>query len=126
MTLIDVDTKLLPDDLTYPLLWLGLLINLNGTFVPLRDAVIGAGRRLPGAVVVSLAVQAGDGQGRHGLRRLQAAGRAGRLARLDHAADDHRAVVGGRRRGRHQPDRVRQARQDKGDSRSAPTWPPLV
>ena len=42
MTFIDFDTQLLPDDLTYPLLWAGLLINLNGTFVPLRDAVIGA------------------------------------------------------------------------------------
>jgi leader peptidase (prepilin peptidase)/N-methyltransferase len=42
MTFIDYDTQLLPDDLTYPLLWLGLLLNLNGTFVPLRDAVIGA------------------------------------------------------------------------------------
>jgi leader peptidase (prepilin peptidase)/N-methyltransferase len=37
-----LDTQLLPDELTLPLLWLGLLINLNGTFVPLRDAVIGA------------------------------------------------------------------------------------
>jgi leader peptidase (prepilin peptidase)/N-methyltransferase len=42
MTFIDVDTQLLPDDLTFPLLWAGLLINLDGTFVPLRDAVIGA------------------------------------------------------------------------------------
>ncbi len=42
MTFIDADTKLLPDDLTLPLLWLGLLINLDGTFVPLREAVIGA------------------------------------------------------------------------------------
>jgi leader peptidase (prepilin peptidase) / N-methyltransferase len=42
MTFIDYDTQLLPDDLTYPLLWLGLLVNLNATFVPLRDAVIGA------------------------------------------------------------------------------------
>jgi leader peptidase (prepilin peptidase)/N-methyltransferase len=42
MTLIDVDHKELPDDLTYPLLWLGLLINLNGNLVPLRDAVLGA------------------------------------------------------------------------------------
>jgi leader peptidase (prepilin peptidase) / N-methyltransferase len=42
MTFIDADTKLLPDDLTLPLLWLGLLINLNGAFVPLREAVIGA------------------------------------------------------------------------------------
>lgn len=39
---IDLDTTLLPDDLTLPLLWLGLLLNLGGTFVPLPDAVIGA------------------------------------------------------------------------------------
>jgi len=42
MTFIDADTQLLPDDLTLPLLWLGLLINVNGTFVSLSDAVIGA------------------------------------------------------------------------------------
>jgi leader peptidase (prepilin peptidase)/N-methyltransferase len=42
MTLIDIDHKELPDDLTYPLLWLGLLINLDGSFVPLSEAVIGA------------------------------------------------------------------------------------
>lgn len=42
MTFIDADTQLLPDDLTLPLLWLGLLINLNGTIVPLPEAVIGA------------------------------------------------------------------------------------
>jgi leader peptidase (prepilin peptidase)/N-methyltransferase len=42
MTFIDADTQLLPDDLTYPLLWAGLLMNVNGTFVPLQDAVIGA------------------------------------------------------------------------------------
>jgi leader peptidase (prepilin peptidase) / N-methyltransferase len=42
MTFIDADTQLLPDDLTLPLLWCGLLVNLNGTFVPLTDAVIGS------------------------------------------------------------------------------------
>ncbi len=42
MTFIDADTQLLPDDLTLPLLWAGLLINLNGLFVPLQEAVIGA------------------------------------------------------------------------------------
>lgn len=42
LTFIDFDTQLLPDDLTLPLLWAGLLINLNGVFVPLHDAVIGA------------------------------------------------------------------------------------
>ncbi|AKZ61366.1 methyltransferase [Herbaspirillum hiltneri N3] len=39
---IDARTQLLPDSLTLPLLWLGLLVNLDGTFVPLADAVTGA------------------------------------------------------------------------------------
>jgi leader peptidase (prepilin peptidase)/N-methyltransferase len=42
LALIDIDTQLLPDDLTLPLLWSGLLLNLSGTFAPLADAVIGA------------------------------------------------------------------------------------
>ncbi len=42
LTFIDADTFLLPDDLTLPLLWAGLLANLWGLFVPLADAVIGA------------------------------------------------------------------------------------
>jgi len=42
LTLIDFDHMLLPDQITLPLLWLGLLVNINGTFVPLSDAVIGA------------------------------------------------------------------------------------
>jgi leader peptidase (prepilin peptidase) / N-methyltransferase len=42
LTFIDTDTQLLPDDLTLPLLWGGLLVNLNATFVPLEEAVIGA------------------------------------------------------------------------------------
>ncbi|MEY3263771.1 MAG: hypothetical protein RL717_1248 [Pseudomonadota bacterium] len=42
LTFIDIDTQILPDDLSLPLLWMGLLLNLNGTFVPLTDAVIGA------------------------------------------------------------------------------------
>ena len=42
LTAIDIDTQLLPDDITLPLLWLGLLVNLNGAFVPLPSAVIGA------------------------------------------------------------------------------------
>ncbi len=42
-TFIDYDTKLLPDQLTYPLLWLGLLTNaLTTGIVPLTDAVLGA------------------------------------------------------------------------------------
>ncbi|MGE5665886.1 MAG: prepilin peptidase [Betaproteobacteria bacterium] len=39
---IDADTTLLPDDLTLPLLWLGLLAAVLGYTIPLRDAVLGA------------------------------------------------------------------------------------
>ncbi len=42
LAFIDLDTQLLPDDITLPLLWLGLLLNLNGTFTDLASAVIGA------------------------------------------------------------------------------------
>lgn len=42
LAFIDFDTTLLPDSLTLPLLWLGLLFNLNGHFASLPDAVIGA------------------------------------------------------------------------------------
>ncbi len=42
LTLIDFDHMLLPDQITLPLLWLGLLVNINGAIVPLSDAVIGA------------------------------------------------------------------------------------
>ena len=42
LTMIDFDTQLLPDTLVMPLLWLGMLINISGTIVPLREAVVGA------------------------------------------------------------------------------------
>ena len=45
LTFIDLDTQLLPDDLTLPLVWLGLLLALAGVRVgeaSLADAVIGA------------------------------------------------------------------------------------
>lgn len=42
LTFIDFDTQLLPDDITLPLLWLGLLLNLNEVFTTLPNAVIGA------------------------------------------------------------------------------------
>ncbi|MEQ9906068.1 prepilin peptidase [Pectobacterium aroidearum] len=42
LTAIDIKTLLLPDVLTLSLLWMGLLFNLSETFVPLRDAVVGA------------------------------------------------------------------------------------
>ncbi len=42
LTFIDLDTQLLPDNITLPLLWLGLAFNLNGGFANLKSAVIGA------------------------------------------------------------------------------------
>jgi leader peptidase (prepilin peptidase)/N-methyltransferase len=42
LTFIDLDTQLLPDDITLPLLWLGLVANVFGTFTDLRSAVLGA------------------------------------------------------------------------------------
>ncbi|WP_341643651.1 prepilin peptidase [Thauera sp. SDU_THAU2] len=42
LAFIDLDTQLLPDELTLPLLWLGLLFNLGHTFTDLPSAVVGA------------------------------------------------------------------------------------
>lgn len=42
LTFIDFDTQLLPDNITLPLLWLGLLLNFSATFTDLHSAVIGA------------------------------------------------------------------------------------
>ena len=42
LTAIDFDTQLLPDDITLPLLWAGLLLNLFGVFTNLPSAVLGA------------------------------------------------------------------------------------
>ncbi|HZQ73735.1 MAG TPA: A24 family peptidase [Burkholderiales bacterium] len=42
LAFIDQETGLLPDDLTLPLLWCGLGLNLAGAFVPLGEAVTGA------------------------------------------------------------------------------------
>ena len=42
LTFIDLDTQLLPDDITLPLLWVGLLANAFGAFTDLRSAVFGA------------------------------------------------------------------------------------
>ncbi|HQS59118.1 MAG: prepilin peptidase [Gallionellales bacterium 35-53-114] len=42
LTFIDFDTQLLPDDITLPLLWLGIIVNMYGTFTSLNNAVLGA------------------------------------------------------------------------------------
>ena len=42
LAFIDQATGYLPDDITLPLLWAGLLLNAAGTYVPLAEAVVGA------------------------------------------------------------------------------------
>ena len=42
LTVIDFDTQLLPDDITLPLLWLGIIFNLYGTYTTLNNAIYGA------------------------------------------------------------------------------------
>jgi len=42
LTMIDFDHQLLPDDITLPLLWLGIAFNLGDTYVSLQSSVLGA------------------------------------------------------------------------------------
>src|SRR5258706_14305241 len=42
LTFIDYDRQLLPDNITLPSLWAGLVFNLGGVYAPLASAVIGA------------------------------------------------------------------------------------
>ncbi len=42
LTFIDADTQLLPDDITLPLMWAGLLFHLLTDTLPLSDVVVGA------------------------------------------------------------------------------------
>lgn len=39
---IDYDTQYLPDQIIFPFLWLGLILNLNNTFTDINSAIIGA------------------------------------------------------------------------------------
>ena len=42
MSMIDIDHQILPDTMTLSLMWLGLLLNIDNTFIDLQSAVIGA------------------------------------------------------------------------------------
>ena len=42
LAMIDYDTQYLPDQITLPFLWLGLLLNLNNTFTDIESSIIGA------------------------------------------------------------------------------------
>jgi leader peptidase (prepilin peptidase)/N-methyltransferase len=68
LALIDMDTRLLPDALTLPLLWAGLLCAVAGLTLPLDEAVLGAALGygvmcLIGGVYRALAHQDGLGGG---------------------------------------------------------------
>ncbi len=42
LALIDAKTMLLPDNLTLPLMWMGIAVNYHGVFVDLQSSVLGA------------------------------------------------------------------------------------
>lgn len=42
LTMIDADTQLLPDNMTLPLIWIGLILNYYNTFTSLESALWGA------------------------------------------------------------------------------------
>ncbi|MDH5484014.1 MAG: A24 family peptidase [Gammaproteobacteria bacterium] len=42
LTMIDFHKQLLPDNITLPLLWLGILVNMFGLFIDLQSSIIGA------------------------------------------------------------------------------------
>ena len=42
LSFIDIDHHLLPDSITLPLMWLGLILNVDSTFIDLSDSVYGA------------------------------------------------------------------------------------
>ena len=94
LTFIDLDTQLLPDDITLPLLWLGLLVEPDRHLH--RPALGGAGRdrRLPRPLVVYWGFRLHREEGGHGLRRLQAARRDRRVDRLAGAAVRDRRLRG--------------------------------
>jgi prepilin signal peptidase PulO-like enzyme (type II secretory pathway) len=101
-----------------------LLVNLNGTFVPLRDAVIGAaaGYLVLWAVYWLFKLATGkEGMGYGDFKLLAALGAWLGWAMLP-TIILLSSVVG--RDGRHQPDRVRQAAAATSRSRSDRIWPP--
>ena len=90
LTFIDLDKMLLPDQLTLPLLWGGLLFNLAGGFVPLADGWSAPWRAIWCSGPL-LAFKLLTGKGRDGVWGFQTAGGAGRLAGLASLA--HRAAL---------------------------------
>lgn len=77
LAVIDFRSMILPDIIVLPLLWLGLLANLHGRFVPLADAVIGATAGYTALWIVSRLyrlIRKRDGMGDGDLKLLAALG----------------------------------------------------
>lgn len=62
LSVIDFDTQLLPDDITQPLLWAGLLLSMNNIFCSLPDALLGAASGYLSLWVVSQAYKLATGR----------------------------------------------------------------
>ena len=75
LSFIDLDEEILPDNITLPLLWLGLLCSLQGSFIPPEDAILGAAAGysalwLVGNIYKLLRHKEGMGQGDYKLLAL--------------------------------------------------------
>jgi leader peptidase (prepilin peptidase)/N-methyltransferase len=42
LSVIDLDTRYLPDDITLPLLWLGIVLNIFNIFTDINSSILGA------------------------------------------------------------------------------------
>ena len=105
LSTIDFDHQLLPDNITLPALWAGLLLSVLGGPVSPADAVIGAAVGYLSLWLVFHGFRLITGKEGMGVRRLQAACRVRCLARLASAPSHHLAVIRGRRPRRRRTDR---------------------
>jgi leader peptidase (prepilin peptidase)/N-methyltransferase len=77
IALIDADTMIIPDDLSLPLLWGGLLLSAAGIGISLQDAVLGAAVGYGSLWAVNAAyklLRKFDGMGQGDFKYLSAAG----------------------------------------------------
>ena len=112
MSMIDVDHQIIPDSISLPLLWAGLVVSLfhplpgaSVLFIEPRAAIVGAVAGYLSLWSMYQVYPARHRQGRHGLRRFQVARRAGCLARLADAATDYPPVGRSRCHSWHRADR---------------------
>lgn len=97
MSGIDLRHKLLPDQLTLPLMWLGLVGSMDNLYMPAKPALLGAAVGYVSLWTVWWLFKQAHRQGRDGPRRLQAAGRVGRVVRVEGHSADHPDLLAGRR-----------------------------